>query len=104
MSKSYLKEFREKNIGELEECLRVAKTIRDSKTATARDKNEAIKIIARLLSALQPDRTVTESKKVTGKVEVLSPELLERINNEYSPTTPRGPDPSTEDPLPKGNL
>lgn len=104
MSKSYLSQFREDNIKELDECLKVACSIRDDTTATARDKNEAIKIIARLLSALQPDKTVIDPGKIAGKVKELKPELLKRIHDEYTPeATPRVDD-STENPVPKGDL
>ena len=104
MSKSYLKQFREDNIKELDECLRVACSIRDNKTATARDKNEAIKIIARLLSALQPDRTVMDPGKTVGKVKELDPKLLKRIKDEYTPEVTQRVDDSTEDPVPKSSL
>ena len=104
MNKSYLKQFREDNIGELDTCLKVACTIRDSKVASSRDKNEAIKIIARLLSALQPDRTVSGPEKVAGKVKELDPKLLKRIKDEYTPEVTKRVDESTEDSVPEGSL
>lgn len=104
MSKSYLRQFREDNIGELDKCLEVACAIRDDKKATARDKNEAVKIIARLLSALQPDRTVSGPEKVAGKVKELNPELLKRIKDEYTPEVTQRADNSTEDSVPESSL
>ena len=63
--KEALDEFRRKHMGELESNLQVLIGIRDDPEATDRNKIEAIKAIARMLSALQPDRQVakTEVKK-----------------------------------------
>ena len=46
-----LAEWREANWGELDACLKVARSIRDNEKASPRDRNEAIKSIARLLGA-----------------------------------------------------
>jgi len=104
LSKSYLRDFRERHIKELEKSMKVACQIRDDKKATARDKNEAIKIIARLLSALQPDRTVEGKKATEGKVEELSENLLKRIYDEYSPKPAPRINTLTEDSVPESSL
>lgn len=59
--KEALREFRTKHFAEMEKNLKVAKSIRDSKEAKDKDKNEAIKIISRMLGTLQPD-TVGKSQ------------------------------------------
>lgn len=101
MSKSYLKQFRETHMQELEKCMVEACKIRDDKKATARDKNEAIKIIARLLSALQPDKSGADATaKTTGKTQELSPEMLKRIHDEYGPKPTPGVNPNGDDPIP----
>jgi len=105
LSKSFLRDFRERHIKELETSMKVACSIRDDKKATARDKNEAIKIIARLLSALQPDRSELDGKKSpTGKVDELSDNLLKRIHDEYTPKPTPRIDTVTGDSVPKSSL
>lgn len=51
-----IQEFREEHLGELKKSMEAAIAIRDDPDSTARDKNEAIKIIARLLGALTPEK------------------------------------------------
>ena len=51
-------EFRKKHYqAEMEENIKIAKSIRDNPEASARDRNEAIKTIARMVGGLTPDRT-----------------------------------------------
>ena len=89
---------------ELDKSFKSACGVRDNPKSTARDINEANKFIARVLNALQPDRTIVEDKKDTGKVKELSPNLLKRIKDEYTPEVAQRVDDSTEDPVPKGSL
>ena len=51
-----IQDFREEHLGELKKSMAAAIKIRDDPDSTARDKNEAIKIIARLLGALTPEK------------------------------------------------
>ena len=91
-------------MSELDKSFKSACRVRDDSKSTARDVNEANKFIARVLNALAPDRTVTESKKVAGKVQELDDEMLERIKDEYTPkVTPRANE-RPEDVVPKSDM
>jgi hypothetical protein len=55
--KDAVTEFRKKYYKkEMEDCLKIAKQIRDNTKASSRDRNEAIKTIARMVGGLTPDR------------------------------------------------
>jgi len=71
--KETLAEWRQKHINEWEKNLEVARSIRDDPQASNRDKNEAIKIISRMLGILQPEKQTTKEKK--EKAEKKEPEL-----------------------------
>jgi len=51
-----LADFRKKHFKEMEINLKVAKSIRDNPDAIAKDRNEAIKIISRMLGSLVPEK------------------------------------------------
>jgi len=81
-------EFRKKHYqAEMEENIKIAKSIRDDKTASARDRNEAIKTIARMVGGLAPDKTPVASEP-TGVQQDNSPlsdsviEMIGAIINE----------------------
>jgi len=59
-------EWREKNLQELDENLRVWKSIRDDPESSDKDRIEAAKSIARQMGALSPDR---ESAAKGGKAQ-----------------------------------
>lgn len=85
--KEALAEWRAKHIDQWEKNLQVAIAIRDDPDASNKDKNEAIKIISRMLGILQPERVGSKEKKEEPKKKEpeLSPEeekLLEQILNE----------------------
>ena len=85
--KEALAEWRAKHIDQWEKNLEVAMAIRDDPDASNRDRNEAIKIISRLLGILQPEKQTTKEKKEEAKKKEpeLSKEeieLLEQILNE----------------------
>ena len=104
MSKSYIAQFREDNRDQLDKSFKSACKVRDDKKSTARDINEANKFIARVLNALQPDRTIIENKRGDSKVDELSENLLKRIHDEYTPKPTPRIDTATEDSVPKSSL
>jgi len=54
--------FREKHFKtEMETNLKVAQSVRDSKTAKDKDRIDAIKTIARMVGGLQPERATTQA-------------------------------------------
>ena len=71
--KEALAEWRAKHSDQWEKNLQVAMAIRDDPDASNRDKNEAIKIISRMLGILQPEKQTTKEKK--EKAEKKEPEL-----------------------------
>lgn len=76
-----LAEWRAKHFGELETCLTVAKGIRDDPEAGAKNRVEAVKIIARLLDALKPEKGESHTRLVTdNKKAQLDPEHEKRLN------------------------
>lgn len=69
-----LVEFRKKHFEEMEINLTVAKGIRDNSKANAKDRNEAIKIISRMLGSLVPEKIEPKSKAAsTEKQKELTP-------------------------------
>ena len=56
LSKKDLQEWRKSHFQELEVCMNVAKEIRDDVESGAKNRIEAVKIIARLLDALKPEK------------------------------------------------
>ena len=58
-------EFRNKHIKEMERNMEVAISIRDNPMASNKDRNEAVKIISRMLAGLQPERK--ESTQATAQ-------------------------------------
>lgn len=77
-----LAEWREAHWGELDTCLKVAKSIRDNEQASPRDRNEAIKTITRMLGALstRPSdsaRQGTPSKSKQNPDEMSTEEVAE---------------------------
>lgn len=70
--KEELKTFRSTYVAELYKCMDAAIEIRDDKKASDRDRNEAIKTISRLLSALQPDKTEAKADS-SGEVAKIKP-------------------------------
>lgn len=80
-----LAEWREAHWGELDACLRVAKSIRDNEKATPRDRNEAIKSIARLLGGFSTRPTDSArqgqpSRKQGNPDEMSTEEITESVN------------------------
>ena len=67
-----LREFREKHFKELDENIRVWKSIRDDEEATDKDKSEAAKNIQRSLGGLSPDKAT--SKPTSHAKEEVTPE------------------------------
>lgn len=80
-----LEEFREKHLGQLEKTIEVWIEIRDDAEAKDKDRLEAGKNIARLLAAMQPDKTITkatgilEAKEFIAKKPQLSPKLRKKL-------------------------
>jgi len=82
LSKKDLAEWRKSHFKELEVCMTVAKEIRDDVESGAKNRIEAVKIIARLLDALKPEKgekiqkiqTSGQGKAVVDKVQ------MERLN------------------------
>ena len=62
-----LQSFREKHFRELDENIRVWKSIRDNEDSTDRDRGEAAKNIARALGSLTPDRATTKPDVVRAQ-------------------------------------
>ena len=87
--KDALADFRALYFSELKKSLDVAIAIRDSEKASAKDRNEANKFIARLLDALAPERQTSQAQtrkenfKKSTKPE-LSQALKERLSNLYA--------------------
>ena len=77
VSKKDLAVWRQKHFRELERTLKVAKKIRDDDTATARDRIEASKLVARLLHAVQPERVTQKptEKQLKEKEELTDEEI-----------------------------
>jgi len=80
--------WRKEHFKELEECLKVAKAIRDNSEAKDRDRIDAIKSIARMLAALAPERMAVpktnageESKDLNAEESALLNDLLHDINS-----------------------
>jgi len=81
ISKKDLKAFREKHFQELETCMEVAKSIRDDPEAGAKNRIEAVKIIARLLDALKPEpEDKSKSVQTLGPIPKLSPEHQKKLD------------------------
>lgn len=55
-----IREFREKHFQELDENIRVWKSIRDNKESSDKDRSESAKNIARALGSLTPERATTK--------------------------------------------
>ena len=77
-----LKDFREQHIKQLEQNMKVACTIRDDKKSTARDKCEAIKIIARL--SRLPSVTFGDNEEKEKKTSRAYQELEKILNDAFS--------------------
>jgi len=75
-----LTEWRDKHFAELEVCMTVAKSIRDDPEAGAKNRIEAVKIISRLLNALQPEKGDAAPKLPTAKKAGLDPDHEKRLN------------------------
>lgn len=69
-----LSEWREKHFEELDANMRVATEIRDNPDSSARDKNEAIKAIARMMGIMGNERPKAPGAATQGKA---WPELTE---------------------------
>ena len=81
ISKKDLALWREKHFKELEECLKVSIAIRDDPEAGAKNRIEAVKIISRLLNALQPEKGEAASKLIpSNKKAGLDPDHEKRLN------------------------
>ena len=81
-----LADFRKKHFKEMEINLQVAKSIRDNPQEVAKNKNEAIKIISRMLGSLVPEKMEPKAKVIpTQKEKELTPSQkaeVEAILNE----------------------
>ena len=84
-----LAEWRKRNMSEIDECLRTWIEIRDDREASARDRNEAAKNIARALSALAPDR-VTEKAPTRAEIEAQRADLDPKHKRELDDILARG--------------
>lgn len=84
-----LTEFRRRYFGEMDECMRVWKEIRDDCECSAKDRNEAAKCIARALSALAPDK-VTEKGPSKAELERDKAELDPKHKAELDDILSRG--------------
>ncbi len=62
-----IREFRERHFQELDENIRVWKSIRDNEDSTDKDRGEAAKNIARALGSLTPDRATTKPDVVRAQ-------------------------------------
>ena len=71
-----LAEFRDKYFKEMKKNLDVLIKIRDDSKAKAKDRNEAVKIISRMLGTLTPDKIV---QKPPDKKQEKEPELSEAL-------------------------
>ena len=83
LKKKDLAEWRQRHFKELEECMNVAKAIRDDPEAGAKERIEAVKIIARLLAALQPEKEDKKAKVIQSSGEgkaALDPALKARLD------------------------
>lgn len=81
--KEALDEFRRKHIDELEKTIQVFVEIRDNEDEQARNRIEAGKAVARMLSALQPDRQVQPKEKKEEKevfTKAQSKEIIDRVD------------------------
>lgn len=78
MSKD-IAEFRAKHAKEKENTIQMFMSIRDDPDATHKNRIEAGKAIARMLGALQPDKTSPAATKPKAKEMKLNPEQSERI-------------------------
>jgi len=85
-----LDRWRASHLNELELCLQAAISIRDNSATSARDKNEAIKTIARMIGALQPDKraipttpvqSASERRSVDSKEREELDQLLDSLNH-----------------------
>ncbi len=65
-----LREFREKHFQELDENIRVWKSIRDNEESSGKDRSEAAKNIARALGSLTPERATSKPDMAHAKEEV----------------------------------
>lgn len=83
--KDALDEFRRKHIKELEQTIQVFISIRDNEDEQARNRIEAGKAVARMLSALQPDRQVQPKDDKKKDEEVFTKEeegeILARVDS-----------------------
>jgi len=82
IGKKDLAAWRKRHFEELETCMTVAKSIRDDPEAGAKERIEAVKIIARLLSALAPekeDKAKVIQSSGRGKA-ALDPDLQARLD------------------------
>jgi len=59
-----LADFRKKHFKEMEINLQVAKSIRDNPNEAAKNRNEAVKIISRMLGSLVPEKIEPKAKVV----------------------------------------
>jgi len=75
-----LADFRKKHFKEMEINLKVAKSIRDNPDAIAKDRNEAIKIISRMLGSLVPEKIEPKARATpTDKDKKLTKEEIKEI-------------------------
>jgi len=84
-----LAEWRKTNFGETQKCLEVAIRVRDAKETGDKERIEAVKVIARLLGSLAPDRMATPKGSSGDENKALSQEetsLLGDLLNDVNPT------------------
>jgi len=79
LSKKDLAAWRATHFKELEESLKVAMSIRDDPDAGAKNRIEAVKIIARMLDGLKPEKEDTRPKFQAAGKAALDPEHEARL-------------------------
>lgn len=83
-----LVEWRKTNFGETQKCLEVAIKVRDADETGDKERIEAVKVIARLLGSLAPERMAAPKGSSGDENKALSPEetsLLGSLLNDINP-------------------
>ena len=76
--------FRKKHFQEMEINLQVAKSIRDDPEKAAKNRNEAVKIISRMLGSLVPEKIEPKAKATpTKKDKELTPKEKAEIDSNW---------------------